>query len=312
VLKAWAGCPVARGIWTTNGLGSGVVVYRRNTVKVIAPNDPAVLNDFDVGITCVDINGEAGRDGKPLPDPNLFEDNILIGNASLVQFGSSYGVGGSSYFYRTRLIRIPGLDEYFKPIRLGYWYSSTHDNRMIDTTAEGFTFPVTPTYHGSSGYMEVTYGVSHRAQFVSSSGDAIADVTVIMLIDGVRTETFVTDAQGFATFDVLEEEHVQPGSGIEGDLAAKPEHHVYAECKFSVDAYDPVTLTIADVKVADQIVLASQAGLSGGVIAGITVAVVIVVAAVAFAVVWFGVKKKSLGDICRREEDDEGVPPATP
>ncbi len=114
VVKAWAGCPTARGIWTATGHENQGVYYRRNVVKTeLLSYDNINFNKVELDISAVEINGQSLSLDTVLPAPAIFEDNILIGNVGLINFGSSYGVGSNSHFYRTKLIIMTNISNLF-------------------------------------------------------------------------------------------------------------------------------------------------------------------------------------------------------
>jgi hypothetical protein len=192
---------------------------------------------------------------------------------------------------------------------------------MIDTTTEGFDWPVDPIYYGSSAYMEIGYGVSHRSRFVSSRGDPLAHTEITMTIDGDRSETFRTDGDGWATFDLLEEQFAQAGSGIENDPRGPTEHVLYRSFTFSALGFQPQTFGLEPLKGASEIILERLGnpatdippqGLSGGVVAAIVIVVLLVVGITAFLVVWIVVKRRSLRELCPNYQPNDGIPEAVP
>jgi hypothetical protein len=216
VLKAWEGCNQARGIWTATGDRNKGVIYRRNTVKVEAISDKLNFTDVNNELTCVDINGDDSPVAAPLPTPMVFEDNRLIGNVNLINFGSSYGIGGSARFYRTKLERIKHTDAYFAPIRLGYWYWNTRDNYLIDAICgEGVDLEQTPKFHGSTGYMEVFYGQTKKI-FVTDrcGGNPLKNTAITIKTEGRPPIASRTDSDGYVSFEMLTVRHLKANSVI--------------------------------------------------------------------------------------------------
>ena len=162
-LKAEDECTMARGIWTFNSANNKNIVYRRNTVKVEAmpgnlknpkagvqfpgdnpkayyqgdPNGDS-FGDVNYAISAVTFseraenNPEDDPDRYPRAEPIIFEDNRFIGNVNLVTIGEGYGICNSVWMYRTKLEKIDHDSEFFRPVRLGFWYWDTDNNRMID------------------------------------------------------------------------------------------------------------------------------------------------------------------------------------
>lgn len=252
VLKPWNGCTVARGIWHATGAGSENIAYRRNTVKVEAIGDDINLAHFDTTVTAVDINGTNLEPDAPLINPAIFEDNTLIGNVNLITFGSSYGIGSNSHFYRTRLEKIDHHDTYFRPIRLGYWYWNTFGNKMIDTIAPGMDLTQTPHFLGSTGLMEVSIGNTYALQFVDQHGSGIAGKTIDAAVDEAYRLALNTDAQGNAAAELLTVFH-QKNAGVTSRT-------LYETCTFSLEGYEPATVPLAQLKTADTVTLVKIGG----------------------------------------------------
>ncbi|MDR2913572.1 MAG: T9SS type A sorting domain-containing protein [Tannerella sp.] len=217
ILKAWEGCNLARGIWTATGERNKGVIYRRNTVKVEAVSDKVNFTDVNAAISCVDVNGGSLPLTDPLPStPMIFEDNTLIGNVNLITFGSSYGIGGSTRFYRTRLERINHTDTYFFPIRLGYWHWNTRDNYIIDAIpGEGVDLEQAPKFHGSTGYMEVYYGQTKKILIAERcDGNPLRNTDVTISADGLSPIVVKTDNDGYLDFEILTVRHLKAESVI--------------------------------------------------------------------------------------------------
>lgn len=236
ILKAWAKCEIARGIWTATGDRNKGVIYRRNTVKVEAISDDIRFTDANIAVTAVDINGGNMPVDSPLPTPMIFEDNRLIGNVNLISFGSSYGIGGSSYFYRTKLERINRFDHYFEPVRLGYWNWNTRDNRIIDVIpGDGVDLTVAPDFHGSTGYMEVCYGETKELVLTGEcGGEPIRNANVTITADGLDPIQVTTDNEGRISFEMLTVRHRKAGSAI-----SRTDYSPYT---FSVQGYPSCTI----------------------------------------------------------------------
>lgn len=216
VLKAWEGCNLARGIWTATGERNKGVIYRRNTVKVEAISDKVNFTDVNAVISCVDINGGSLPVDASLPTPMIFEDNTLIGNVNLITFGSSYGIGGSTCFYRTKMNRINHTDDYFAPVRLGYWHWNTRDNFIIDAMpGEGVDLEQSPAFHGSTGYMEVYYGVTKKILITDiCEGNPLRNTDVTITSDGLSPIITKTDHEGYVSFEMLTVHHMKSDNVI--------------------------------------------------------------------------------------------------
>jgi len=249
ILKAWEGCNLARGIWTSTGERNKGVIYRRNTVKVQAISDKINFAHVDAALTCVDINGNSPNFDDPLPTPIIFEDNRLIGNVNLITFGSSYGVGGSAHFYRTKLEKINHTDVYFAPVRLGYWYWNTYDNYMIDAIpGEGIDMEQAPAFHGSTGYMEVFYGQSVKLVATDQcNGSPLCNTGIKISTEGRLPIDVITDNDGYFTFEMLTVHHLKTDNVIS--------RRNYATYTFSVAGYPDCTIATEVLKTRKGIAL---------------------------------------------------------
>lgn len=249
VLKAWEGCDLARGIWTATGDRNMGVVYRRNTVKVEAISDQLNFTNANTAITCVDINGSDLALDASLPIPMIFEDNHLIGNVNLISFGSSYGIGGSSYFYRTQFERIETYDSHFAPVRLGYWYWNTRDNRIIDAVPENGVDLNPPAFLGNDGYMEISYGQSHVLTVTDKcSGLPLSNKDVTITMNGSRMMEVRSDETGLLRFDLLTVQHLKEGRQIS--------QTDYTSYTFTISGYQPYTIMTGQLKTTNVLAFA--------------------------------------------------------
>jgi hypothetical protein len=251
VLKAWAGCSVARGIWTATGKENGGIYYRRNTVKMeLCSYDDIDFDMVELSMNAVEINGEnIALDGQ-LPTPAIFEDNTLIGNVNLIVFGSAYGSGSNGYFYRTKLEKINHHDRYFEPIRLGYCPYNTYNNKLIDAElGEGVAIDPPKFHHlcTSVGYMEISYGISHEiVVFDSINKQPIKHVNVaIEMNEGIRTQTGKTNSEGKLAFDLFTVQHTSKNS-----IFTRTEYTTYA---FKIDTFPLYHITAEKLKETDTI-----------------------------------------------------------
>jgi hypothetical protein len=250
VLKAWAGCPTARGIWTaTNPVDSGFV-YRNNTVKTeILSYDDINFDLVEYCVTCVDLNGTSVVIGGDTLPPIYFDNNTFIGNAGLINFGSSYGVGGSGHFYNTKLEKINTFDAHFKPVRLGYYPFNTFNNLMIDTKiGDGINIDP-PIFHhlgSTQGYMEVTYGsrsIITLWDLCKMNEDeeniTIPNADVTIKIDNDKVLLTQTDDEGRIDFNILTVKNE-----CKGNTKTRTEYKKY---KIIIDGYDDAEYDVEDL-----------------------------------------------------------------
>jgi hypothetical protein len=253
VLKAEDGCTQARGVWTTNGMTDKNIIYRSNIIKVEAMPDNVVKKDetyyngdVNNAVSAVTFSGDGwerpadGSDG--IPAPIIFEDNRLIGNVNLLVIGEGYGITNSVWMYRTKLEKITHDSEYFHPVRLGFWYWNTFNNRMIDTewATEISSADKIPHYFGDDqGYMEISYGQSRQLTF-NQSNNPIRNANVAITLNGGRILNERTDNSGKITLDILTEQHLR-NKGTTSNA-------IYSSYTFTLSGYAPFTISTAQLR----------------------------------------------------------------
>jgi hypothetical protein len=277
VLKPEEGCTQARGIWSFNSVNNKNIVYRRNTVKVeampgnlknpekaptiVGANPLAYYNDdVNYALAAVTFSERSGNpaEGAPMPDPIIFEDNHLIGNVNLVVIGEGYGICNSVWMYRTKMEKIEHDSEFFRPVRLGFWYWDTWNNRMVDTECVGIAErEMIPYFFGGSGKMEIRYGESKTVIMKDSKGLPIADKRVTLTTpDDDYTQTLQTDANGRLAFDLLTARHYKHGNSQEnGGVGGVPAKTNYQQYTFTVAGYAPYAISLTQLKDKESITL---------------------------------------------------------
>jgi hypothetical protein len=270
VLKAENGCTGACGFWTDNSDHTNNLVYRRNTVKVEAMpgnnNNPQEGNtgkyyndEVNYALTALALCGGPGDGSESRPSPILFEDNHFIGNVNLITLGHGYGIGNSAWIYRTKLEKIEHDSEFFRPVRLGFWYWNTLNNRIIDSEYIGFDeSEMTPYFYGSTGKMEMQYGETKTLTLTNGNGAPLANrlVTLTVSEDRDYTQTFQTDASGKATFDLMNVRHFKFGNSREHDgIAGTPTRVDYRNFVLAIQGYKPYSIGIGQLQNAEKIPL---------------------------------------------------------
>jgi hypothetical protein len=248
VLKAWEGCNLARGIWTGTGAYGQGVVYRGNTVKVEAVSDKVDFADVNAAIACVDVNGDNVDVNAPLPAPVIFEDNTFIGNTNLIMLGCGYGIGGSTRFYRTTLEKIDSIDDYFEPVRLGFWNWNTRDNYLIDAIpGEGVDLDQAPVFFGdNNGYMEIYYGNTKKLLVTTCQGNALRNTDITISTTGLSPIVTKTDSAGYVTFQMLTVRHLKANGVI-----SRTDYSPYT---FTVAGYSDLAIATDTLKSMNNIV----------------------------------------------------------
>jgi hypothetical protein len=269
VLKPEEGCTQARGIWSFNAANNKNIVYRRNIVKVEAM--PGNLKNPEKGISSANVNPSAyyngdvnyalaavtfseragnSAEGTPMTDPIIFEDNHLIGNVNLVVIGEGYGICNSVWMYRTKLEKIDHDNEFFRPIRLGFWYWDTKNNRMIDTECVGFNeSEMTPYFFGGSGKMEMYYGNSKTLTVKDRNGSLLSNKHITLTTpDDDYTQNLQTDGNGRVTFDLFTVRHFQFGNSKEpGGAGGVPSRTDYQRYIFNIAGYKQCSVSLSQL-----------------------------------------------------------------
>ncbi len=244
ILKGKNGCTQARGLWISNSMADDNNIIRNNIVKVEAmpgnlvkpcttPPNCFYNSNVNAAFTAVTLSGgdEGATDGgllispseaaasEVVPSPVIFEDNHFLGNVNLITLGEGYGIGGSMWFYRTKLEKINHDDSNFTPVRLGFWCWNTFNNRMIDTDYANYGISeanMTPYFMGGTGNMVIHYGKSKELTIRNKLGHALADSDVTITLSDGFSQTYKTDASGKVKVDVLTVKHNKTGSCIDG------------------------------------------------------------------------------------------------
>jgi hypothetical protein len=278
VLKPEKGCTMARGIWGFNAVNNKNIVYRRNTVKVEAmpgnllnpdqgvsaenANPTAYYNgDVNYALAAVTFSERAGNpaEGAPMSGPVIFEDNRLIGNVNLVVIGEGYGICNSVWMYRTKMEKIEHDSEFFRPVRLGFWYWDTWNNRMVDTEWSGISEEETvPYFFGGTGKMEIRYGNSKTLTLIGHNGAPLANQHVTLSApDDDYTQTLQTDRNGKLAFDLLSVRHYKLGNSQDlNGISGTPMRTDYQRYTFSVAGYAPYTISLTQLKEKNVITMA--------------------------------------------------------
>ncbi|MDR1623899.1 MAG: fibronectin type III domain-containing protein [Tannerellaceae bacterium] len=280
VLKAEDGCTGARGIWSTNSPYSKDIVYRRNIIKVEAmpgnlknPEDGAKVSNLSIApyynnnvnnaLAAVTFSGSTvNEEGVAIADPIIFEDNRLIGNVNLLMMGEGYGICNSVWMYRTKLEKIEHDSEFFRPIRLGFWYWDTWNNRMVDTEHPGISErEMTPFFYGGTGRMEMRYGKSKTLTVKKRNGSPGANLQIILsaLPNDNHTQTLQTNGSGDVTFDLLTVRHYKYGNSQEHNgVSGTPSRTDYRQYTFSAAGYKPLSLSFAQLENSHILTLEEQ------------------------------------------------------
>jgi hypothetical protein len=264
VLKATDHATMARGIWTTNGVQDKNIVYRHNTVKVEAmPGNFTggtyyYNDDVNNAIAAVTIQGKDWT-SEEIPDALIFEDNRFLSNVNHIIIGEGYGITSGVRFYRTTLEKIDHDNgHFFAPIRLGFWYWNTLENRMIDTKLVDITEEeMTPHFYGGTGKMEVFYGERKTFRFTDGNGRPVAGKTIrLTTTEGDYRQTEQTDAEGKAGFDLVSVRHFKYGNSLEnGGIAGTPGRTDYQQYVFSADGYRSCSISAVEGQVMTSIIL---------------------------------------------------------
>jgi hypothetical protein len=273
VLKAEDGCTLARGIWTTNGVTDKNIVYRRNTVKVEAmpgnlknpengvktegDNPSAYYNgDVNYAITAVTFSGSlVNKDDEEIADPIIFEDNRLIGNVNLITIGEGYGICNSVWMYRTKLEKINHDSEFFRPVRLGFWYWDTWNNRMVDTQTDVSDKEMTPYFYGGTGRMEMRYGTQKTVTVKDKTGTLLANKHFTLTTpDDDYTQSLQTNANGQASFDLLTTRYFKFGnSKQDGGITGERSQTNYSQYVFNFDGYRPLSISLTQLVSSEEL-----------------------------------------------------------
>jgi len=284
VLKPWAGCSLARGVWVMTGDRSTSTVFKGNVIKVEALSDDLydTINGFrwQLMANCVEVLGGGtpppDRDPNLLPPVTMFTDNTLITNVTFVAFGSGYLSGVDNVLFNgTHLEKIDQYTANYLPFSIGYWYFPSTANKMLNTTAgPGVDLSANPEFF-STGQSDLTFWNTHQLSFVDQNGNPIADTQVHIDVSGswqyypvngtvitpdITPDTFdpqyaldvTTDGGGQTAADFMEINHFmrQPGVAERAD---------YTQAVFSADGYQDTEVNISELNDDTPIILNTTA-----------------------------------------------------
>jgi hypothetical protein len=126
------------------------------------------------------------------------------------------------------------------------------DTKLIGTTEAEFV----PHFYGGTGKMEMSYGFSTRQQFVNQFNKPLANQTITVQIANNDSQEITTDANGYASFEVLTVKHYKTGNSQEhGGIVGTPERIDYETYTFNLVGHQSTTLETDEITTNGIIVL---------------------------------------------------------
>jgi hypothetical protein len=248
ICKAWKDSVYVRALWVCADEYSRNTVIRNNIVKVEGMEEGIVYDDFNYCFACVDLQGsEVWRETPEV----LFADNRFITNMNYITIGTGYGMGKNASFYRNTFEKINHHAGYYIPFRLGFWYWSTANNKLIDSLAgPGVDLSLPPIYNTNNieAHLALDIGISSQRAYVdAASGAPLTNRNIAYRLDGGEQGAFVTDAAGtvYREWITTKNEH-KPGEAL---VFGGPLPQVHNKTvTFTVEGYEPLTVNIADIQ----------------------------------------------------------------
>jgi len=245
VAKAWPGSAYIRALWVGSDNGQAGMVVSDNTVKAETMTDEIDTTDGGYSFSCIEFQG---WDQVTSPPVVKFTDNKLITNVTFIAFGSGYGIGNNGAFYNTTFEKIDHNSSYYQPIRMGYWYWNSINNKLIDSVAGpgvDLSKPPVNISYDTDNALALDIGVSSTRTYVAAdTGHPLANTTVTWTTDGGDHGSFTTDSHGIADNEWITT-HNSHDVGDPGQTMRQVQNTAVT---FTVVGYDPVTKAIADLQ----------------------------------------------------------------
>jgi hypothetical protein len=145
--------------------------------------------------------------------------------------------------YRTKLEKIEHDSESFRPVRLGFWYWNTLNNRMIDTELINLNEQdMIPHFFGNDeGYMEMYYGQTCELLITDASNTPLRNTEITVETVGSTTK-LRTDNIGKLKPDLLTVRYLRD-KGVNRFTN-------YQSYTFRVEGYRAYTISVAQLKTA--------------------------------------------------------------
>ncbi|MDR1917365.1 MAG: fibronectin type III domain-containing protein [Christensenellaceae bacterium] len=272
IVKAHEDSQGAAGLWLSNNPTSPGWIFEDNIIRVERLTDKRTSGVYD-NYSCIQLGGVQYNWGDAIDDPLnpiIFRRNTLIGNEILISFGTSYGGGGTAWFYDTKMVKLDNYSENFNAIRSGWWYYSSMNHRFVNTTTVNFTetelqnivFFGRSTNEGEEdggrhSTSELRFGISKQLQFVDGNGTPLTNAIVtVSITSDYRTERLTTDEDGYVTLDLLSIRYMKTFVGPpDDDPDTAPDHNgdvititALTEYTFTVAGFPAVTIATADLQ----------------------------------------------------------------
>jgi len=243
VAKAWPGSAYIRALWVGSDNGQAGMVVSGNTVKAETMTDDIDTSDGGYSFSCIEFQG---WDQVTSPPVVMFTDNTLITNVTFIAFGSGYGIGNNGSFYNTTFEKIAHNSTYYQPIRMGFWYWNSINNKLIDSVAGlgvDLSLPPVNISYDTTNDLSLDVGISSTRTYATAGGP-LANATVTWTTDGGDSGSFTTTAAGLAANEWITT-HNAHNAGDPGQTMTQLQNETIT---FTVAGYPPVTKAIADLQ----------------------------------------------------------------
>ena len=256
VAKAWPGAANVRALWVSQNQYAKGNRLENNIVKVEAMSDDISSQESISCFTCIDVNSmdEILYDPANIADfaPTsevLFTDNRFITNMSFLVLGTGYATGANAFLYRNKFEKISSFESHYIPLRLGWWYYSALNNKIIDSI-EGpgvdLGLPPLKNTDNATCHLALDIGISSRRAYLdAATGLPLAGRTVFWQLDGGESGTFTTDGKGEADREwITTKNEYKPG---DPESLMMPQIH-NTTLIFTVAGYEPVIKKISELQ----------------------------------------------------------------
>ncbi|MDR2713144.1 MAG: dockerin type I domain-containing protein, partial [Clostridiales bacterium] len=256
VAKAWPGAANVRALWVSQNRYAKGNRVENNIVKVEAMSDDISSQESISCFTCIDVNSmdeilyDPANIDKFVPTSEvLFTDNHFITNMSFLVLGTGYATGANIYLYRNKFEKISSFESHYIPLRLGWWYYSTLNNKIIDSI-EGpgvdLSLPPRKNTNNDDCHLALDIGISsQRAYLDAATGLPLADRTISWQLDGGESGTFSTDGKGEAYREwITTKNEYKPGDPESQEISRIQNTTVI----FTAAGYEPVTKNISELQ----------------------------------------------------------------